>query len=95
MSADSHPEISSLRTQVFIQQVALVVAVGCLAALLYRQASLEGKQINQSLRIIAGYKQHEPVIIDILNQLVAYGQKHPEFSNAVLKKYGVIPDAAK
>jgi alpha-N-acetylglucosamine transferase len=95
MPADSHPDISSLRTQVFIQQVALVIALGCLTAQLYRQASLEGKQINQSVRIIAGYKQHEPAIIDILNQLVAYGNKHPDFSNAVLKKYGVIPDAAK
>jgi hypothetical protein len=95
MPADSPSEISSLRTQVFIQQVALVVAVGCLTALLYRQASLEGKQISQSLRVIAGYKQDQNTIIDILNQLVAYGQKHPDFSNAVLKKYGVIPEAAK
>ncbi len=94
MPADSHPEISALRTQVFIQQVALVIAVGCLTAFLYRQASSEGKQITQSIRIVAGYKQQEPKIVDLLNQLVAYGQKHPDFSKAVLKKYGVVPDAA-
>jgi hypothetical protein len=94
MPSDSPSEISSLRTQMFIQLVALVIVALCLTAYLYRQASLEGKQITQSLRIINGYKQQEPKIIEVLNQLVAYGQKHPDFSRAVLKKYGVGTDVA-
>jgi hypothetical protein len=93
MSADSQSEISYLRTQIFIQQLALVVIVGCLTVFLYRQASLERKQIVQSYRVINGYKRQEAKIIDVLNQLVAYGQKHPEFTKAVLAKYGVVPEA--
>ncbi len=94
MPTDSNSEMSSLRTQMFIQLIALLVIALCLTAYLYRQASLEGKQITQSLRIINGYKKQEPKIIDVLNQLVAYGQKHPDFSQAVLKKYGGGTDAA-
>ena len=94
MPADSHSEISSLRTQMLVQLVALVILAVCLTAYLYRQASWEGKQITQSLRVINAYKRQEPKVIEVLNQLVAYGQKHPEFSRAVLKKYGVGTDAA-
>jgi len=94
MPADSHSEISALRSQMFIQLIALVMVALCLTAYLYRQASLQGKQITQSLRVINGYKRQEPKIVDLLNQLVAYSQKHPEFSRAVLKKYGVGTDTA-
>jgi len=95
MPADSHSELSSLRTQIFIQLVALVILAGCLTAYLYRQASMEGKKITQAIRVINSYKQQEPAVINVLNELVAYGQKHPDFSRAVLKKYGLAPAGQK
>jgi hypothetical protein len=95
MSSDSNPEISALRSQLFIQLVALVVVAGCLTVYLYRQASIEGKQLAQAKRVIANYQLQEPNIINVLNQLVAYGQKHPDFAQTVLKKYGIAPEIGK
>ena len=89
MPADSNSELISLRRQLFFQLVALVVVAASLTVFLYRQASIEGKQIAQAQKIIAAYKLQEPNVIKVLNQLVAYGQKHPDFNTAVLKKYGL------
>ena len=89
MPADSNPELISLRRQLFFQLFALVVVAASLTVYLYRQASIEGKQIAQAQKIIASYKQQEPNVINVLNQLVAYGQKHPDFNTVVLKKYGL------
>jgi hypothetical protein len=93
MSADSNPEFSSLRRQLFFQLVALVVVAGSLTVYLYRQASMEGKQIAQAQKIIASYQLQQTNVINVLNALVAYGQKHPDFSTAVLKKYGLVSAA--
>jgi hypothetical protein len=95
MSSDSNPEISALRSQLFIQLVALVVVAGCLTVYLYRQASIEGKQLAQAKRVIANYQLQEPNLINVINQLVAYGQKHPDFAQSVLKKYGIAPAVSK
>jgi hypothetical protein len=95
MSSDSNSEISALRSQLFIQLVALVVVAGCLTVYLYRQASIEGKQLAQAKRVIANYQLQEPNLINVINQLVAYGQKHPEFAQTVLKKYGIAPQIGK
>ena len=89
MNTENNPEISSLRTQVFAQLVALVVMAMCLTVYLYRQASMEGKQLAQAGRVIASYKQQEPAVINLVNELVAYGQTHPDFTRTVLKKYGL------
>lgn len=93
MPADSNPELSPLRRQLFFQLVALVVVAGSLTVYLYRQASMEGKQIAQAQKIIASYQLQQTNIINVLNELVAYGQKHPDFSSAVLKKYGLASAA--
>jgi hypothetical protein len=95
MSSDSNSEISALRSQLFIQLVALVVVAGCLTVYLYRQASIEGKQLAQAKRVIANYQLEEPNLINVLNQLVVYGQKHPDFAQTVLKKYGIASTTGK
>jgi hypothetical protein len=89
MPADSNPELSSLRRQLFFQLVALVVVAGCLTGYLYRHASVEGKQIAKSEKFITAYQLQQTNISNVLNGLIAYGQKHPDFSNVVLKKYGL------
>jgi hypothetical protein len=98
MSSDTNPEISALRNQIFILLVALVIVTGTLTVYLYRQASTTGKQINaikpQAQQIVAAYNQNQPQILDFVNKLVAFGEKNPDFSQRVLKKYGITPDPA-
>lgn len=89
MSTENNPELSALRTQVFAMLVALVVLAMCLTVYLYRQASMEGKQLAQAGKVIAAYNQQQPAIINLLNELVAYGQTHPDFTRTVLRKYGL------
>lgn len=91
MMTDSNSEISGLRSQLFIQLVALVLIAGTLMVYLYRQASIEGKQLAQDQLILNNYKQLEPKINVFVGQLVAYGQRHPDFAQTVLKKYGIVP----
>ncbi|HEY4415426.1 MAG TPA: hypothetical protein VGO57_07015 [Verrucomicrobiae bacterium] len=91
MSPDSNPEISALRKQVFIQLIALVVIAGTLTGYLYRQASAVGKQITQAQQIITAYQQNQPTFNNFINELVAYGEKHPDFTQQVLKKWGIAP----
>jgi hypothetical protein len=91
MSTDSNSEISALRNQVFIQLVALVIIAGTLTVYLYRQSSIAGKQIAQAQQVIDAYKQAQPSIETFVSGLVAFGEKHPDFSQTVLKKYGIAP----
>ena len=91
MNLDPNSEISVLRKQVFIQLIALVVIAGTLTGYLYRQASAAGKQITQAQQIINIYQQSQPIYNDFVNGLVAYGEKHPDFAQQVLKKYGIAP----
>jgi hypothetical protein len=91
MITDSNSEISGLRSQLFIQLVALVLVTGTLMVYLYRQSSIEGKQLAQNQLVLNNYKQLEPKINVFVSQLVAYGQRHPDFAQTVLKKYGIVP----
>jgi hypothetical protein len=89
MSLDSDSEISVLRSQLFIQLVALVVVTGTLAVFLYRQASIEGKALAQAQQMIDNYKKAEPTMVNVVNEFVTYGQRHPDYAQQVLKKYGI------
>jgi hypothetical protein len=91
MSIDSNSEISALRNQLFIQLIALVLVTGTLTVYLYRQASMEGKALAQAKQVVDGYRQAEPNMVNIINGLVAYGQRHPDYAQQVLKKYGIVP----
>jgi flagellar basal body-associated protein FliL len=91
MSTDSDSEVSALRSQIFIQLVALIVVTGTLTVYLYRQASTAGKQIAEAQRVTTVFEQAKPNIVNFINALAAYGQKNPDFSQQVLKKYGIVP----
>ena len=82
---NSNPEITALKNQVFVLLVALVVVTGSFAVYLYRQDSMLGKQYNQ---MSATMDQDKNAIGTFVQQLVMYGQKHPEFA-PVLKKYNL------
>ena len=94
MSADSNSEISALKRQVFTLLVALVVVSGTLTVYLYRQASITGKDITaiqpQAQQLIGAFNQNQSLMISFVNQLVVYGQAHPDF-RPVLMKYGIQP----
>ena len=94
MNADSNSEISALKRQVFTLLVALVVVSGTLTVYLYRQASITGKDITaiqpQAQQLIGAFNQNQSLMIGFVNQLVVYGQAHPDF-RPVLLKYGIQP----
>jgi hypothetical protein len=97
MSFDSNSEISALKNQVFTLLLALIVVSGTLTVYLYRDASLKGKDIEalrpQAQQIIGAFNQNQSLMINFLNQLIAYGQAHPDFQ-PVLRKYGIAPQPA-
>lgn len=94
MITDTNSEISALKRQVFTLLLALIVVSGTLTVYLYRQASITGKDIDairpQAQQIIGAFNQNQSLMVNFVNQLVAYGQTHPDF-RPVLLKYGVTP----
>ena len=97
MNPDSNSEIAALKRQVFTLLVALIVVSGTVTVYLYRQASITGKDIDairpQAQQIIGAFNQNQALMINFVNQLVAYGQTHPDF-RPVLLKYGINLNAA-
>ena len=94
MNEDINAQISALQRQVFALLLALIVVSGTLTVYLYRQASISGKDIDaikpQAQKIIATYNENQALMVNFVNQLVAYGQAHPDF-RPVLMKYGIAP----
>jgi hypothetical protein len=89
-------QVAALQRQVFSLLVALIVVSGTLTVYLYRQASIARKDYDavapQAQQVIGVFNQNQKLMIDFVNQLVAYGQLHPEF-RPVLAKYGIVPNA--
>ena len=94
MNDDSNTQISALQRQVFALLLALIVVSGTLTVFLYQQARISGKEIDavkpQAQKIIAAYNENQALMANFVNQLVAYGQAHPDF-RPVLAKYGIAP----
>ena len=91
MINDSESEVSTLRSQLFIQLIAMVVIAGTLTVYLYRQYVLERKQVAQAQQVISVYTQSESNMVNFVNELAVYGEKNPDFAQQVLKKYGIVP----
>lgn len=87
---NTNAEINLLKNQVFTLLVALIVVSGTLTIFLYRQVSLAGKDLAMSRQLDANISTNEVAYINVINRLVGYGEKHPEFV-PVLKKYGIAP----
>ena len=94
MNPDLNSEVAALRNQVYVLLVALIVVSGTLTVYLYRQASMARKDIEaiepQAEQIVKAFNQNQGVMVNFVNQLVAYGQTHPDFV-PVLAKYGIAP----
>jgi cell division protein FtsB len=87
-------EIAALKNQVFTLLVALIVVSGTLTIYLYRQVSLENKDIAQAERASAELTTNDEAIVTLVQRLEAYGQKNPDFQKTVLKKYNISPGPA-
>jgi len=76
----------------------LVVVSGTLVAYIYYQSRQLSKSIEatrqQAVQIAKLYNQDFPVVQSLVKQLGAYGQTHPDFQQAVLKKYGITSQTA-
>jgi len=89
---NNNGDIAALKNQVFTLLVALIVVSGTLTVYLYRQVSLANKDLAQGQQVGAMLSHNEAAVSSFINELVAYGQKHPDFV-PVLKKYGIAPVA--
>lgn len=91
---DLNSEVAALRNQVYVLLIALIVVSGTLTVYLYRQASIARKDIEavrpQAEQLIRAFNQNQGAMVTFVNQLVAYGEKHPDFV-PVLRKYGIEP----
>jgi hypothetical protein len=88
---NSNEEINALKNQVFALLIALIVISGTLTVTLFRQTSMASKEIAQGEQMEHNLLQVQANMNSFVNKLVAYGEKHPEFTAAVLKKYGIAP----
>ena len=87
-------QVAALQRQVFTLLLALIVVSGTLVAYLGYESHHLGKDIYAiNTQIVQPYNQKLPAIGTFLNQLVAYGQTHPDFQ-PILKKYGIVPPPA-
>ena len=85
-------QIASLRRQVTHLLLALIVVSGTLTTYLFYQSHTLGKDLAglepQAREVIQNYNQNLPNIQKFVQELVAYGQAHPDFQ-PILKKYGI------
>jgi hypothetical protein len=99
--SDLAGQVASLQRQVTILLLALIVVSGTLASYLYYQSRILGKDLAaiepQAAQMINGFNQNEPNMEKFIQQLVVYGQTHPDFQ-PILKKYPIAvknPQPAK
>lgn len=95
-------QIESLRRQVFILLLALIVVSGSLATYLCYQSRLMGQSVDgikpQAMKTIQTYNQvkaslNPAVLSNFVAQVSAYAIAHPDF-RPVLQKYGWNPPPA-
>jgi len=96
--ADVSSQIAALQRQVFTLMLILIIVSGTMVAYIYYQSRQLGKQIEasrqQAVQIAKLYNQDFPIVQSLVKQLATYGQSHPDFQQAVLKKYGITPQTA-
>lgn len=89
--ADLSEQVAALQRQTFSLLLALIVVSGTLTVFLFHQSHNTAKAIDSlNVQVIQPYNlKQRPAIESLVNQLAAYGQRHPDFQQQVLKKYGI------
>jgi hypothetical protein len=91
---DLAAKVAALQRQVFTLLLALIVVSGTVVAYLGYESHHFGNDIEAiNAQVIRPYNQKIPAISTFLNEIVAYGQTHPDF-RPVLLKYGITPAPA-
>ncbi len=89
---DLASEVASLRRQISILLLALIVISGTVTTYLFYQSHTIGGDLSalepQARQIIQNYDKNVPAIQKFVQDLVVYGQSHPDFQ-PILKKYGI------
>ena len=84
--------VASLRRQITLLLLALIVISGTLTTYLFYEARTLGHDLEvlepQARMVIQNYNKGLPHIQKFVQELVAYGQKHPDFQ-PILKRYGL------
>ena len=90
-------EVASLRRQISILLLALIVVSGTVTTYLFYQSHTIGGDLAalepQAREIIQNYDKNVPTIQKFVQELVVYGQSHPDFQ-PILKKYGISQASA-
>jgi hypothetical protein len=85
-------QVVSLRRQITLLLLALIVLSGTLTAYLYYQSRTIGSELAglepQAQAIVQNYNKSLPNIQKFVQELVLYGQAHPDYQ-PILKKYGI------
>ena len=99
VAADLAVQVVYLRRQISLLLLALIVVSGTLTSYLFYQSRIMGNELAglepQAQAIIQNYGKNQPYIQKFIQELVVYGQAHPDFQ-PILKKYGIplTPPAA-
>ena len=93
INAETSDQIAALRLQLFIALLALVLVSVSLAGYLYLQQRYTRRDIAairpQAQMVVQDFNQNRSAITNFVQQLITYGQTHPDFQQQVLKKYGI------
>lgn len=97
--SDLKDQVAALQRQAFSLLLALIVVSGTLTVYLYRQASMEGKDLDslkqQGVPIINAFNQNKAGMVKFLDQLNAYGQTHPDIEQLLIRNNFATPAAKK
>ena len=89
-TSDLAGQLAALQRQVSTLLLALIVVSGTVAAYLGYESYHLGKDISAiNAQVVQPYMQKLPAITNFVNQVVVYGQAHPDF-RAILVKDGVV-----
>ncbi|HEX7652486.1 MAG TPA: hypothetical protein VF607_03200 [Verrucomicrobiae bacterium] len=91
MNLETNSEIASVKKQMYLLLVALIALSSALTAYLYQQGVQANREVTTAHKLINEYNQSEPMLVNFVNQLAAYGKTHPDFQ-PVLMKYGIGPN---
>jgi len=82
-------QIASLRRQVFILLLALVIVSGTLTVYLWYQSHTIGRQIDAlNTQVIEPFDNNRSTMSNFVYQLKVYGDSHPDLQ-PILKRYGI------
>ena len=84
--------VACLQRQITLLLLALIIVSGTLTTYLFYQARTLGRDLTvlepQARLVVENYNNNLPHVQKFIQELVTYGQRHPDFQ-PILKKYGI------